>query len=205
MFQELFPQYRKRRWVYLPLGTLALMEQKSGQPNPLLDPHFCQQWLRRLHRRYGARCSYGGWFEDRSTLWRGHYMDPAHAFHLGLDFTVPERSRVYSPTDGKVVEIWHDPDTWGGWGGRVVIEIRPQLYLLLAHLGTIQVRVESRLKPGKLIGTVGRSGNNGNWFPHLHAQMVRGSFRRADGYGEFSVRNQRKFPDPFRFWPPRFA
>jgi cbb3-type cytochrome oxidase cytochrome c subunit len=34
--------------------------------------------------------------------------------------------------------------------------------------------------------------------------MVRGRFADADGYGAFSVANQRKFPDPFRFWPPQF-
>lgn len=181
------------------------MEQNEAQPNPLLDPCYCQRWLRRLHRRYRAQCSYGGWFEDRSTMWRGHYMDPAHAFHLGLDFTVPARSRVFSPTAGRVIETWHDPDTCGGWGGRVVIEVRPQLNLLLAHLGTIRVQAGGWLEPGGLIGTVGVPSQNGNWFPHLHAQMVRGSFRQADGYGEFSVRNQRKFPDPFRFWPPKFA
>ncbi|HWI56740.1 MAG TPA: hypothetical protein VNZ22_05910, partial [Bacillota bacterium] len=63
MFQLLFPQYKHRGWVYLPLGSLALAEQKPGQPNPLLDPTYCQRWVRRLHRRYRARCSFGGWFE----------------------------------------------------------------------------------------------------------------------------------------------
>jgi len=205
MFQLLFPQYARRRWVYLPLGTLALGEQRPGMPNPLLDPVYCKRWVRRLHRRYRASCSYGGWFEDRSILWQGHYMAPHCAFHLGVDFNVPEKSRVYSPAEARVVEVWHDEDTRGGWGGRIVLEVRPRLYLLLAHLGTIRVRLNAHLRAGQLVGSVGGPTNNGNWFPHLHAQMIRGSFDHIDGYGEFSVRNQRKFPDPFMFWPPQHA
>ena len=203
MFQLLFPQYKKRRWVYLPLGTLALAEQRPGQPNPLLDPRYCQRWVRRLHRRYRASCSYGGWFEDRSTLWQGHYMQPNLVFHLGVDFNVPERSRIYSPADARVVETWHDEDSRGGWGGRIALELKPRLILLLAHLGKIRVRSGSRVRRGQLLGNVGDPTNNGNWFPHLHAQVVRGSIADVDGYGAFSVGNQRKFPDPFRFWPPQ--
>jgi len=203
MFQDLFPQFTRGRWVYLPLGTLALAEQREGRPNPLLEPEYCCKWVHRLHRRYQASYSYGGWFEDRSTLWHGHYMKPGMAFHLGLDFSVPRRSRVYSPTDAKVAEVWHDPDNEGGWGGRIALEFRPRVYLLLAHFGRILVRTGSQVHKGQFLGNVGSPGLNGNWFPHLHAQIVRGDFQGVDGYGEFSVRNQRKFPDPFVFWPPR--
>ncbi len=205
MFQFLFPQYTKRRWVCLPLGTLALAEQKPGQRNPLLDPDYCGKWVDRLLRRYHADFSYGGWFEDRSVLWRGHYMRPGFAYHLGIDFAVPEQSQVYSPTSGKVVQVWHDPDTNGGWGGRLTIELKPRLYLILAHLDEICPPVGGRVRPGQLLATVGGPPDNGNWRPHLHVQLVRGSYKNIDGYGEFSVRNQRKFPDPILFWPPKYA
>lgn len=205
MFQLLFPQYEIRRWVYLPLGTLALAEQRPGEQNPLLEPGYCKRWVRRLHRRYHASCSYGGWFEDRSTLWYGHYMEARMAYHLGVDFNVPEKSRVHCPAKAMVAEVWHDNDTVGGWGGRIALQVKPRLFLLLAHLGKICVQAGDHVRPGRLLGNVGGPTNNGNWFPHLHAQMVRGSFQQVDGYGEFSVRNQRKFPDPFRFWPPQYA
>jgi murein DD-endopeptidase MepM/ murein hydrolase activator NlpD len=201
MYQLLFPQYRKRAWVYLPLGSLALAEQRAHQPNPLLDPEYCQRWIRRLHRRYRANCSFGGWFEDRSTLWHGHYMAPGSTYHLGVDFSVPEGARVHSPAAGTVVETWHDPDTFGGWGGRVVIQLKPRLFLILAHFGRIRVAIGETLRPGMLLGNVGGMSNNGHWFIHLHAQLVRGSFDGVDGYGEFSLRNQRKYPDPFTLWP----
>jgi len=205
MYQDLFPQYRQKRWAYLPLGVLAIAEQRPGQPNPLLDAEYCRKWVRRLHRRYRVSYSYGGWFEDRAILWGGHYLMPGNSFHLAIDFNVPQRSRVYSPTDGKVIEVWHDPDTYGGWGGRIVIEFKPRVHLILAHFGTICVSEGSNIRRGQFLGNVGNSGNNGNWFPHLHAQIVRGPYRHVDGYGEFSVANQRKFPDPFIHWPPHLT
>ncbi len=206
MFQLLFPQYKDRGWVYIPVGSLALAEQKPHQPNPLLDPAYCQRWIKRLHRRYGVSCSFGGWFEDRSTLWSGHYMAPGMTFHLGVDFSVPERSRVFSPTDGTVTETWHDTDSAGGWGGLIIIHVKPRLRLILAHLGKIHVSAGQTVRAGQLLGTIGGVSTNGNWFPHLHAQLVRGKYESMhrsgiDGYGEFSVKNQRRFPDPFTVWP----
>jgi len=201
MYQLLFPQYRKRAWVYLPLGSLALAEQQPHQSNPLLDPQYCQRWIRRLHRRYRANCSFGGWFEDRSILWNGHYMAAGCAYHFGVDFSVPEGSRVYSPTAGTVVETWQDTDTSGGWGGRLVIRLKPRLFLILAHFGRIRVVTGETIRTGKLLGNIGGVTNNGHWFPHLHAQLVRGSVEGVDGYGKFSLKNQRKYPDPFTLWP----
>lgn len=205
MFQLLFPQYKRRKWAYLPLGILALQEVRTLPDgtvhNPLLDAVYCRRWISRLHRRYRASCSYGGWFEDRSILWRGHYMEESGAIHLGVDLTVPTRSRCYSPTEGEVVERWFDPDQNGGWGGRVVIRIKPKVYLILAHLGKIKVREGQQVHLGTLIGSVGMPKDNGNWFPHLHVQIVRGSYKHVDGYGTFEPSTQRKFPDPMQFWP----
>ena len=164
MFQLLFPQYKDRGWVYIPLGSLALAEQRPHRPNPLLDPVYCQKWIKRLHRRYRASCSYGGWFEDRSTLWSGHYMAPGMSFHLGVDFSVPERSRVYSPTEGTVAETWHDTDAVGGWGGLVILQVKPRLHLILAHLGKIHVCTGDKVKVGQLLGSIGNANTNGNWF-----------------------------------------
>jgi murein DD-endopeptidase MepM/ murein hydrolase activator NlpD len=203
MFQVLFPQYTRHRWVRLPLGTLALEQQEPGQPNPLLDAHYCEKWVRQLHRRYHADFSYGGWFEDRSTLWRGHYMARGSIYHLGIDFNVPENSRVHSPTVGKVAQVLHDTDLNGGWGGRLIIELKPRFRLVLAHLGKVYVRDGEKVRPGQLLGSIGGPANNGNWYPpHLHVQLVRGSFGKIDGYGGISSHNQRKFPDPSLFWPP---
>jgi len=205
VFQLLFPQYKRRKWAYLPLGILALQEVRTHPDgsvhNPLLDPGYCRRWISRLHRRYRASCSYGGWFEDRSILWRGHYMKEDHAFHLGVDLTVPTHSRVYSPGQGTVVEVWRDEDMNGGWGGRIIIRLKPRVYVILAHFGKMAVREGQEVAQGAYIGSVGSPRENGNWFPHLHVQMVRGSYRHIDGYGPFNPITQRKFPDPMQYWP----
>ncbi len=205
MYHLLFPKLAKKRWAFLPLGVLA-SQYSDTDLNPLLDPTYCRKWISRIHRRYKVDCSYGGWFEDRSILWRGHYMQEGASHHLGVDFTVPEGTRVYSPTNGTVVEVWYDPDINGGWGGRVVVRIRPKLYIVFAHLTRIPLKEDTVIKPGSLIGRTGNKDCNGNWFSHLHVQMVRYSYKNIDGYGNFNIKNQRRFPDPFQFWPlPRLS
>jgi murein DD-endopeptidase MepM/ murein hydrolase activator NlpD len=205
VFQLLFPQYKRRKWAYLPLGILALQEVKTlpdgSVHNPLLDATYCRKWISRLHRRYRASCSYGGWFEDRGILWRGHYMQEGQTTHLGVDLTVPIYSRTYSPSDGTVVEVWEDKDVNGGWGGRIIIKVKPRLFVILAHFGKMAVKEGQTVKTGDYLGSVGSPKQNGNWFPHLHVQIVRGSYKNIDGYGSFDPKTQRKFPDPMQFWP----
>jgi murein DD-endopeptidase MepM/ murein hydrolase activator NlpD len=205
MYHLLFPQFSKRRWAYLPLGVLAAQEV-TANANPLLDPVYCSKWIGKIHRRYKVDCSYGGWFEDRAILWHGHYMEQGAVIHLGVDFTVPEGTLVYSPTSGKIVEVWLDPEQNGGWGGRAIVQIRPKLYVIFAHMSGIDVKVGDTISAGALLGRIGSNKCNGNWFPHLHVQMVRYGYKNIDGYGKFDTQTQRKFPDPFQFWPlPRLS
>ena len=94
------------------------------------------------------------------------------------------------PADERIQRI--RADRWIGY---------PRAVEALNRLETLYAWPNKQRMPNLLL--VGPT-NNGNWFPHLHAQMVRGSFAHVDGYGAFSVSNQRKFPDPFRFWPPQY-
>ncbi len=132
-------------------------------------------------------------------------MAQGFTYHLGIDFNVRESARVHSPTIGKVVQVWHDADTNGGWGGRLIIELKRRLYLVVAHLDRIFAGEGQRVRQGQVLGTIGGPPENGNWHPHLHVQLVRGSFEDIDGYGELTVHNQRVFPDPLLFWPPEYA
>jgi murein DD-endopeptidase MepM/ murein hydrolase activator NlpD len=101
---------------------------------------------------------------------------------------------VRAPVDARVVKVRGDvPDNTlvadGGveravteaiapfdahLGNHVVLELEPEVFLVLAHLraGSVEVEVGDLLWPGALVGRVGLSG--ASTYPHLHMQLQRG-------------------------------
>ena len=100
-------------------------------------------------------------------------------------------AEVRTPVEGRVVAVRDDlPDNRlradGGiepaagasearLGNHVVVELAPEVFLLLAHLQQGSVRVEpgDRVWAGALLGRIGISGES-TW-PHLHVQLQRGA------------------------------
>lgn len=200
LIQHLFPTL-KGRWGCLDLNR----EAKEGFPaelhpqNPLLDPVACDNWVRGTHIYHGLDYSWGGYMEDRSHLWRGHYHDPGEMVHLGIDYNVPAGTPVAAPAYCKVAYVQRDPDQNGGWGGRVILEHRGR-YLILAHLAHAGLPMQGQtLGPGHRVGTVGEISENGGWFPHLHAQAMHSPNPDADGYASPKKASEFTFPHP-AYW-----
>jgi len=195
-----------------------IFEGVSG--NPLLDPAICQRMVEEVHQKKGVDWSYGGYLEDRSRLWRGSYLSATGAFlHLGVDFNVPQSTRIAVVEESLVVLTDEDRDRNGGWGLRVFLKPAAPCHLgivqIYAHLQNVRVAPGDRLLPGTIFAEVGGPPYNGNWFPHLHIQGIRETcfhelllsrFDELDGYGKPEERAilRRDFPDPLpRF--PEFA
>ena len=202
---NLFPTLLPENWGYLNLNDEA---QKSIFQNPNLDftdPHACASWIEKLHQKKGIKYSYGGFLEERSTLWKEHYQKETGAFvHLGVDYNVPAGTFVALPGDGKVVDIMHDTDQFGGWGGRIMWKLQTSnalslyssssssssLYLIYGHLGQpIVPEVGKQYRKGEIVGRIGESFENGGWHPHLHVQVMDEEFveqhadiKSIDGY-----------------------
>ena len=184
--------------------------------NPLLDPHLCQQMVAEFHRALGVDWSYGGYLEDRRHLWRGSYLTARGGFlHLGVDFNVPQGTKVATVEESLVMLVDEDTDHDGGWGGRVFLKPTrasdSRIVQIFAHLQAVCVRPGDRLSPGSVLAEVGGPPHNGNWYPHLHLQAIREShfqevflerFHELDGYGHPDEKTalSREFPDPL----PRF-
>lgn len=102
--------------------------------NPALDPYWCMAQQEQLVKELQCDYIYGGYMEDRSFVWRGHYHQNGFT-HYGVDYCVPEGTPVFLPRNGSLVCLEHDPDPNGGWGGRAVYEIHdvlkfdPPMYL----------------------------------------------------------------------------
>ena len=215
----IFPKLSKHTFGYVNLDLEARQWAKEKklriEPNPFLDPEMCDQMIKDVHQKYNLDFSYGGWMEDRSFLWKGSYLDQYNTYiHLGMDINVSAQTEVASLFDGEVILVDDDFPEQGGWGPRIIIKnITESIYLLYAHLDRdIKVRAGDLVKKDQIIAKVGKAPQNGNWFQHLHVQLITeeywkemqkdGLFSELDGYGtaEDVEINKQRFPDPTRMF-----
>lgn len=88
---------------------------------------------------------------------------------------------------------------------------REGVYLIYAHLDRdIAVKAGQSLSKGQIFATVGYAPYNGNWFPHVHVQVLTPAaydkameedFLELDGYGAAKDigRLKNDFPDPMGY------
>lgn len=87
--------------------------------------------------------------------------------HQGVDFTVPEGSRVFATADGKVTEVKNKTTTLGKY---VVIKHGSSGYTTqYNHLSKINVKVGQTVRRGDIIGLTGNTGLS--LTPHLHYEV----------------------------------
>jgi hypothetical protein len=215
LHEIIFPSLRGK-WGQVDLNEIVKSVQ-GAEPtgeNPLLDPAIQAAFLNQLHADNGWNYSHGGYLEDRSILWRGHYHDPTKMIHLGIDFNVPEGTEVYLPYLGRPVLRIFDSDQNGGWGGRLdfyserFFSGAEGYYFILGHLDPDSMidLTGSYLGKGTIsVAKVGKSTVNGGWAPHLHLQIVSkveyesyADPMQIDGYGGGDDLRSR-FPDPEGF------
>lgn len=203
LHHAIFPEIVNLRWSEIDLNQEAIKRKADS----LVPPEKQIEFVSRVHKEHNCSCSYGGYLEDRSILWQGHYQSPENMIHLGMDFNVPAKTPVRLPFFGKVVFAIHDKDMSGGWGGRVdFFNEEGQFYFILGHLGQDAELHTKGFMFGKgcVVGFVGSHHENGGWFPHLHLQIVSKEEyekhpdpMKIDGYGGGSTDDLRaRFPDP---------
>lgn len=196
--RNLFPAYVSK-WRYLNLDGLARrLSPDVNSPNPFLDPEWMNETLFYVHNTLmgSEYTTYGGFLEERSYLWRGHYQK-GKVIHLGTDFNVPSGIRVDLPCDGVLVESFQDPDQEGGWGGKLTFDC-DGFFLTFGHLDDIlsKKRMGKKVKAGTTIGFVGTPKRNGGWFDHVHVQASRAFDPDRDGYVEDYCEVEDDFFDP---------
>ncbi|MCF7837517.1 MAG: aminotransferase class III-fold pyridoxal phosphate-dependent enzyme [Candidatus Marinimicrobia bacterium] len=144
------------------------------------------RWLKdRLERagkavgigRYGeARLCYRS--EDFKTL--GENGPEDRTVHLGLDVFMAAGSVVRAPLAGVVHGI-SDNRARLDYGPCVILEHRVDdgqplvFHTLYGHLSAAsleRLEVGQRMQQGDLIGGLGEAGENGDWPPHLHFQLI---------------------------------
>jgi murein DD-endopeptidase MepM/ murein hydrolase activator NlpD len=218
------PAYRDKKVAVLDLDQeardcMSLAEYHGAHPTSFSDAEFCSKFVEDLHQRRGIDASFGGYLEDRSFLWQGTYLKGSErALHLGIDFNVPAGNEVATPFGGRVVRIDDDSPERHGWGPRIFLECAesgpmkdPVRYVyIFAHLTDIKVSEGDNVDQNQVLARIGAPPRNGDWFPHLHLQKVRGDvFERyrtsdlwkLDGYGLRSEVEalEVEFPNPLSY------
>ncbi len=91
--------------------------------------------------------------------------------HRGVDLEAPVGTPVCAIRSGQVLEIGRHK----GLGLFVVLEHGHDLRSVYAHLDQTQVEVGQRVRQGRKIGTVGKTGNarHPSITPHLHLEVLR--------------------------------
>lgn len=193
------------KWVFVNFNEVAIDFMKVIEPitqeNVLLNPvvsHNLSEFVRKLH---GADYTWGGYLEDRSTLWRDHYMKPGEMTHLGVDFGVPVGTPVCLPQAGVLRHSFQDPDQNGGWGGKLIFECEhPSHFLVLGHLKNILTNIGQRFETGTPVGMIAETECNGGWSPHLHVQCMREFKPDVDGYGPLYDSIQDDYYNPYMLY-----
>lgn len=91
-------------------------------------------------------------------------------FHAGVDFAVPEGTKVHAIKAGRVEKTveWDGEDATGNW---ILIDHGDGEKSAYLHLSKISARQGEEVHAGEVIG---RSGSSGNTTPHLHLTYMTG-------------------------------
>jgi murein DD-endopeptidase MepM/ murein hydrolase activator NlpD len=174
-----FPSLAGQPACEINLNSIAIqwLRQHPSEPIPEkgLSAQTHLQMIIQAQREHGVAYSYGGWMEDRSTLLKGTYLDEEKKYmHVGVDINAPEGTPVAVSREGTVIHIDDDHPEEGGWGPRVIIQVKDSpIALIYTHLDPeILCKVGDILRPGTVFAKIGPPSHNGGWFSHLHVQAL---------------------------------
>ena len=99
---------------------------------------------------------------------KGHMWSSGR--HEGVDYAAPVGAIVVAPCEGKVVDTG---EVWGSAFGKFNVLLKVDGgHLLFAHLSACKVKIGQHVKPGDVLGKVGKEGNVTG--PHLHMEYQKG-------------------------------
>jgi 4-aminobutyrate aminotransferase-like enzyme len=130
----------------------------------------------------GAVLGAGGYDQARliytaDSYATGAVTDERRTIHIGIDLTLPAGSPIYAPLEGVV----HGFEDAGRLDYGPVIVLRHDMpggvtfYTLYGHLDRASLdglTIGKLFVAGQRLGTIGAPPENGDWWPHLHFQII---------------------------------
>jgi len=137
----------------------------SGVPDPLQSNIAdVDRYLAKIDDNFtSGRIATGSGFGQRSDPFSN-----TPTMHYGVDISAPEGT----PVKASVRSTVKFAGNMGGYGNCVILDHGDGYSTRYAHLSEILVRAGERVKAGKVIGKVGRTGRSTG--PHLHFELRRG-------------------------------
>jgi 4-aminobutyrate aminotransferase-like enzyme/Ser/Thr protein kinase RdoA (MazF antagonist) len=190
------------RWLESSAGSFAQVLERDLRSEPVLvldlsvgsrtlgaDPAALEtprltETIMKAMREAGAAVGVGRYDEARAIYTTGAFAAgggptaESRTVHLGVDLTVPPGSPVRAPLDGTVHTV-ADNAVPKDYGPLVILRHQTpsgeEFFTLYGHLDADSV---SGLEPGRTVragepfATVGAPPRNGDWWPHVHVQII---------------------------------
>jgi 4-aminobutyrate aminotransferase-like enzyme/Ser/Thr protein kinase RdoA (MazF antagonist)/murein DD-endopeptidase MepM/ murein hydrolase activator NlpD len=175
--------------------TRALgLDFSAGSPLVASNPadNTAEPFTRRVFaamREAGTDIGVGGYDEARliyasDAFSSGAVTDERRTVHIGIDVTMAAGSPLYAPLDG-VVHGFEDARARLDYGPVIVLrhEIPPSgvddeplsFFTLYGHLDRASLEgltMGQRIQAGERFAAIGAPPDNGDWWPHVHVQII---------------------------------
>ena len=168
-------------------ANVAPIDLSAGSPLVSSDarenvPAELDRRIQRVLAEQGATIGAGGY--DEARLIYAWPNEPAasepRTIHMGFDLSLAAGSPLYAPLDG-VVHGFEDAVGHHDYGPVIVLRHRTddadpvEFYSLYGHLTRDSLdglRVGQTIAKGAVFARVGSAPTNGDWWPHVHLQLV---------------------------------
>jgi murein DD-endopeptidase MepM/ murein hydrolase activator NlpD len=162
-------------------------------------------YIKETLQRNNTTVGIGRYNEDRIIYRRSALFGTERTIHLGVDIILPSGTHVYSPLEA-TVHSSHDNNGNGDYGPTVILQHEIdgiKFFTLYGHLSldSLGKTEGQKIAKGELVGKIGDINVNGNWFEHLHFQIICDMLgKKGDFPGVANVKERRKWldlcPDP---------
>lgn len=154
-----------------------------GNANEFNDLSLFTYKIGEIQKEHPNKIIANGYLEPRpvytSTAYdkEGNSGPESRTVHLGIDFWLPAGTAVYALFDAEIFTAVNDVG-YKEYGGLIILrhyEKGITFYTLHGHLtaeSPTNFKVGDVVKKGDCIGHLGHSGENGDWSPHLHFQVM---------------------------------
>lgn len=172
------------------------------------DNRHLNEYIQTQLQRYGCKYGVGGYAENRTIYPMGHFSggkDP-RTIHLGIDIWGPAGTAVYAPLGGMVHSFAFN-DIPGDYGATIILQHQLETVVFHTLYGHVCLADLAKLHEGQyvnrgeVIAHFGATGENGNWPPHLHFQVIGDmNLKNGDFPGVCAISEREKYlhncPDP---------